>query len=530
MHGYRGMVHEGNTAMKSRITMLLIAFALLTAGQLQARYYEQGRRHYSRKEYDQAREMFLKAAESEGSGNARYFLGEIEKMRGNYREAEEHFTRAITLPNISRQYLINSYWSALVMAEQRHDHESVVTICRAMWERTGDASARQRIDTLINKLLWSNNEEAIAKYRKGIELKNRGSREAAESAFQNALSLDGSFLAPKFELGMTAYNAGALDRAAGYLEAIASRIPFYAEVQLVLADINFRKYNYRGAISRYDRALEFGFIDPSADYGIRLRRGTSFYNLDDYQGAEKEIDRALAHRPGSVDALLLLSLVKIKMGKYDDAMKALKRANAVDPENPEVHYQIGSVYYREHDVRHIDHFEKLFTLTEKAKDRPTKYNRVFQILAAHYHESKNHRKAITVLKSLGDGSTDYETRLLLAKSHYGAKEYDTAIELFEGLSLGSEDRYLLCKAYAAGGRMEKARALLLELSAAGDFLARAKLDPALAPLAREIDKGRHRPEPGPEKETAPVKDTDESAPPAPEKESRGDGGEGVNKN
>lgn len=512
------MIHKGKTAMKTRTIILLIAFTLLTAGQLQARYYEQGRRHYSRKEYDKAREMFLKAAESEGSGNAHYFLGEIEKIRGNYREAEEHFTTAISRPNISRQYLINSYWSALVMAEQRHDHESVVVICRSMWQRTGDASARQRIDTLINKLLWSNNEEAIAKYRKGIELKNSGGREAARNAFQGALALDGSFLAPKFELGMASYNAGDLDRAAGYLEAIASRIPFYAEVQLVLADINFRKFNYHGAIGRYDRALEFGFIDPSADYDIRLKRGTSFYNLDDYQGAEKEIDQALIHRPGSVDALLLLSLVKIKMGKYDDALKVLKRANAAEPDNPEVHYQMGSVYFRENDGRHIDHFEKLFSLTEAAKDRPSKYTKVFRILAAHHYESKNYRKAVTVLKSLGGGTTDYETRLLLAKSHYGAKEYDTAIELFEGLSLGSEDRYLLCRAYAAGGRKEKARALLVELSALGDYLARAKLDPVLAPLAREIDKGTTRPEPAPEKERSPVKDTEKTAPPAPEKE------------
>ena len=70
--------------------MLLVSTALF------AGYYEQGRRFYSKKNYEKAKEMFLKAAESGGPGNAYYFLGEIERTRANYLEAEKYYRTAIT--------------------------------------------------------------------------------------------------------------------------------------------------------------------------------------------------------------------------------------------------------------------------------------------------------------------------------------------------------------------------------------------------------------------------------------------------
>src|SRR5690606_7069668 len=115
--------------------------------------------------------------------------------------------------NISRQYLINSYWNALLMAEQRNDYESAVSICRSMWLRTRDAAARQKIESLINKFLWTDNNDAIEKYNEGIELKKSGKGTEAMDRFRSAVSIAGSFLAPKFELGMNAYNTGDLDRA-----------------------------------------------------------------------------------------------------------------------------------------------------------------------------------------------------------------------------------------------------------------------------------------------------------------------------
>lgn len=77
--------------MFKKIISIAFALAIFSApGPLFADYYGQGRQYYMRKNYTKAKEMFLKAADPGGSGNAYYFLGEIEKLQGNYKEAEEY--------------------------------------------------------------------------------------------------------------------------------------------------------------------------------------------------------------------------------------------------------------------------------------------------------------------------------------------------------------------------------------------------------------------------------------------------------
>jgi tetratricopeptide (TPR) repeat protein len=480
-------------------TAIVMTFLLAFTTMLYAGYYEQGRSFFAKKNYGKAREMFQKAVESGGPGDAYYFLGEIEKIKSNYHEAENYYKSAISSGSTSRQYLINAYWNAVLMAEQRNDYEAVATICRSMWLKTGDASARQKLETLVNKLLWSDNNDAIDAYNRGMELKKNGKTAEALEKFQQALRTDPSFLSPKFELGMHAYNAGDMDRASGYLEDIATAIPFYAEVQLVLGDIQFARHNYQSALAHYDRAMEFGFIDRAAESRMRIKRGTCYYNMDDLPAAEKELDRALKYSPSSIEALLLMSTIKIRMEKYGDALKSLNKANAASPDNPEIQYQLGSVYYKQDDQRYIACFDRLFSLTGGKKENPAKYRKVFMILAKHYYEGRNYERASAILGVFDDKTHTFDSRLLAARTSFNLKKYDTAIEQFEKISPPSDDRFLLCKAYALTGRKEKAKALLAELAAGGtgDYLSRAKNDAALSAIAREIDSSGtvRKPEP-----------------------------------
>ena len=495
---------------KALITTCLLLFS--TA--LFAGYYEQGRSFYVKKNYDRAREMFLKAAESGGPGDSYYFLGEIERTRSNYLEAEKYYRSAISHKTTSRQYMINSYWNALLIAEQRNDYQAVAAICRSMWIRTGDAAARQKIDTLVNKLLWSDSSDAIDAYNAGMDLKKSGRAAAAMEKFQDALRTDSAFLAPKFEIGMMAYNAGEHDRAAGYLEDIAAKIPFYAEVQLVLGDLQFARHGYRSALAYYDKVREYGFMDHAAEYRIQIKRGTCYYNLDEYPNAEKELEKALAYSPRSTEALLLMSATRIKMEKYGDALKGLQKANAVSPDNPEIQYQLGSVYYKQDDPRHVACFEKLFTLAGSKKDAPVKYRKVFMILARHHYDARNLERAAAILDSFDDKSHTFDSRLLSARTSYHLKKYDAAIEQLEKISPPADDRFLLCKAYALSGRREKAKTLLAELAAggAGDYLTRAKNDAVLSSIARELDGSGVQPVPDTTPQPVPKTDSGGESP------------------
>ena len=486
---------------KTIITLAACIAALCAAPPLFAGYYEQGRSLYTHKKYDQAKEMFLKAAESGDLGNAYYFLGEIEKIRGNYHEAEEYYKTAITKKSTSRQYLINSYWNALVLAEQRENYQSVIKICRDMWNRTGDASARQKIDTLINKFLWTDNEEAIAKYNAGIELKKSGKTAEAIEQFRAALGVAPSFLAPRFEIGMIAYNRGDLDQAYSNLDGIAEKIPFDADVQMVLADISFSRDNYKDAINRFDRVIEYGFLDGAAEQRIRIKRATCNYNIGDMEAASKDIDRALRLNPGSVEALLLQSAIKIKKEQYKDALAALQKANGISPDNPEIQYQIGSVYYRQGDRRYAVHFDKLFSQVGSRDRYPEKYKKVFLILARSCFENKNYGRVLAIIKSVDAKSANSETILLEARSQYNLKEYEKAIESFGKISLGNDDKYLYCRACALSGRKEKAKSILADLAGLPAFESKARQDTALSGLLQEIEKDRAQKKPDAEKKT-----------------------------
>jgi len=80
----------------SSITSIIISFIILTSSALHAGYYDQARRYYIYKKYDKAKEMFLKVVEKSDHGDSFYFLGEIEKIQGNYDESEKYFLTCIT--------------------------------------------------------------------------------------------------------------------------------------------------------------------------------------------------------------------------------------------------------------------------------------------------------------------------------------------------------------------------------------------------------------------------------------------------
>ncbi len=486
------------TIITSITIIIVLAFSprILIAG-----YYEQGRAYFTHKKYEKAKEMFLKATQTTDSGDPFYFLGEIEKLQGNYKEAEDYYKSAIAKKRVSRQYLINSYWNAIVLTEQREDYPAVIKLCREMKEKTGDAGAKQKAESLIGKFLWTDNKDAIDKYNEGIDLKKSRKQAEALKKFQEALGLAPSFLAAKFEIGMIAFNKGELDVTTQYLGSIAARLPFYAEVQLILADIYFSKHQYGSAIEYFNNALEYGFMEAAAENRTRVKRGTCYYNIKNFEAAEGDIEKALSQDASSVEALLLLSAVRIKMGKLPEALKTLQRAYSAHPKDPNVLYQIGSIYYKENNPEYVTYFEKLFEIAGGEKNHSPKYNKVFIMLARHYYGDKKYGRALSVLKTLEEKAQTYESRLIAARASYQLKEYEEAIDYFEKLSLANEDKLILCKAYALSGRREKAKMILSEVMYSSEYAAKARQDPTLAGIAKEIEKDKPTLKPAPEKES-----------------------------
>ncbi len=468
-----------------KILIMITACLFYLSNNLQADYYGRGRTYYIYKKYDKAREMFLKEVEVNENGDAYYFLGEIEKIEGNYDLAKEYYEKAITL-KISKKYLRLAYWNLIVLTERQGDYLSMVKSLKTFWERTRDDGAKKKVESLINKLMWSDNSEAKEIYQKGLELKRRKKTADAESAFHEALQKDSSFLAAMFEIGLLEYKKGNTRDALYYFREIIDKIPFYGEIHLLLGDIYFNQQEYRDAKYHFSNALEYGFIGTKTQYLIRLKRGTSYYNLGDYESAREDISEALRIKSSAIEPLILLSAIHIKENNYEEAIKTLEIAKKINQHNPEIIFQIGSIYYRMNNTRYESYFNQLFHLMKSKKAVPQKYYKAYILLLKKNFSDSRYKSVIEISENLPETLKDNEINLLTAKSYFHLGEYQRTIDYLEVASLRDEERYMLCQSYAKIKITDKAKEILRQLYYNENYFKMALEDKILKELATEI--------------------------------------------
>jgi tetratricopeptide (TPR) repeat protein len=472
----------------NKLIISVFSLLLFAASAAYAGYHEQGRAFYAYKKYDKAKEAFLKDVEIKKHGDSYYFLGEIEKMRGNYKEADEYFTEATKLYT-TRKYLRNAHWNLIIMAEQKGDYGEVVKKCKAMWNDLRDEGAKSKIENTINKMIWTDNAEAIEKYKEGDSLKQEGKNNEAVSAFKSALGIESGFLAPKFEIGMIYYRNNKFSDAASYIRDVAEKVPFYAEAHMVLADIEFRNKNYSRAITHYNSAIEFGFVDKETESNLILNRGTCYYNLKEYENARDDIKKATKLKGGSIGSLSLLAAIQIMLHEYDDALESLQSVNKSNPDNPVIIFQIGSLYYKLKNDLYITNFEKLLTLSKGNSQMLEKYSKAFALLAEGYFNQKKYDQVLRIYTQLPSKTQSGDLKIIAARSYYRKGNYDEAINLFESAAISSDDdRLMLCRAYARKGLKEKAKNILTRLIRNEDYLKKARSDKLLVKLVDEIEE------------------------------------------
>jgi tetratricopeptide (TPR) repeat protein len=418
-------------------------------------YYGMGRTAYVYRNFDKAREYFLKDIKETDRGDSYYFLGEIEKTLKNYDQSLYYFQIAVT-KNTTRKYLVNAYWNLIILYEEKGDYNNFVKYCRDLWYRTGDSSGRRKIEGLINRLLWTDNEQAIQKYKEGMALVKKGDKAGAVKLFRESLSTDSSFLAPRFELGMDAYNSGNENEAFSHLSVIGERIPFYAEVHLVLGGINFKNRNYSSAIENYNSVINYSFIDKNTEYNVRLKRGTCYYYLNNLDEAEKNITSVLDNIKKDTEPLSMLSAINIKNKNFQSALKILSRAESISGNDPVVLFQTGSIYYHENNLKYVTYFDRLYNAIKNSSTELKNYFKAVKILITYHFEKNNYNRVIEISDTLNKIQNDPDITLISAKSYYFLKQYEKAIEFFSKIHLNYSSRVMFASAYAYIEKKEKA--------------------------------------------------------------------------
>ncbi len=377
------------------------------------------------------------------------------------------------------------------------DYQYLVKTCIYMWEKLRDSGAKSKIEHIINKSLWSDNKEAVVKYKSAMKFKKNKNMDKAIELFKESIRIDPSFLAPKFELGMFAYREGEPSKALEYLNEIAVRVPFYADLHLILGEIQFKNKNYSTAIDHFNRALEYGFLKRQIKYIIKLKRGTSHYKLGEFEKAEDDIYEALKYNPGSLEALTLLAAINIKLKRYDSALDSLLKAHRLKKNNPVIIYKIGSLYYRKNDLRYIKYFDRLFNLTLRWGDRSKRaYYKAFKIIAIRHFEKKDFGKVIQIAEAIPQILNSSKHAKIIARAYFFTGKYKKTIEILGNMSLDDDDRFLLSKAYSRNKMEEKAKNILIQLIDNNEYYLKAKKDHRLKKIIRDIEADRRKEEAG----------------------------------
>lgn len=472
------MTFHCKTALFVSAVFLMLITAPAFAGS-----YETGMNYYRSKRYDKAREYLLKAKDN---GNACYVLGDIAKLMGDFAEAEDWFRKAIESGSANQTNLRNAYWSLISFDEQRGEYERLVLTCKELWKRMGEQAARQKIETIINKRQWSDDKEAVEEYERGMALKQRNKPEEATDCFYEAIRLDGKFLAPKFELGIAALNGERLLDAEYYLKAVTEKIPYHAEANLALGDVYFSMKKFWPALKCYSNAEEFGILSEAVYYHINIKKAQCHYGRDELEEAEKFAQAAYEAAPNNAQPLTVLSAVYIKQGELDKAIASLKKAEAMQPENIGIQYQMGSIYYSRKDRRYMDCFDKIFVGT-RDRTRPP-YPKIIPILMKGHYGNKNYPRVNEIYESFPDYVNTYELKLLNAKAFYYRRQYGKAIEELKKLNLTKDDRLVLAVACVKDSKPEQAKSIVEALYGQEDYREKARKYASLAPIVKEIEQ------------------------------------------
>ncbi len=465
----------------------VISFFIVLPGTLTAGYFDSGCRYYMYRNYEKAREMFQKDVETRNHGDGYYFLGEIEKKEGDLEKSAEYFAKALDRP-MSKKYRKLAYWNIIVLLEEKRDYNAMVARCKEFYEKLSETSARTKVESLINKMLWTDNDTAKEKFNTGKRLAEKNSGKALD-AFRDALSYDSGFLAARFEIGMIYYNREQYNDALGYFRTIAEKIPFYGEVNLLTGNIYFSKRYYREAAIYFDRAILYAFLSNKTESNIRMKRATCYYFTGEYDSAIEDLEFVRRYSKNSIKPLLLLSALQIKQEQYDNAIKNLRRAHRIDSKNNEVLFQLGSLYYKTEDEKYVSYFNSLFNRysQKKPEDTPAKYIKAFKLLAGALYENDQHKNVVSITSWLPEDAMNYDMRLVTAHSYYNLKDYKKAINNFEKISLNTDDTLTLCRAYARAEFPDKAITLLKSLYYNSSVREKAAGDPVLKELMAEIE-------------------------------------------
>ena len=146
----------------------------------------------------------------------------------------------------------------------------------------------------------------------------------------------------------------------------------------------FASLYHRGRFEQARAVYERHLCDASNDMGEVLMYGRTLVSLHKNHRARVFLDSWLERNPENARLLHFLASIEFRMGEHKKGMELLLRAIKVDPDNPELHYDMARYSYASESRKIVRHCLRVLQLVEKDSDLARK---TAGILAKHFAQA-----------------------------------------------------------------------------------------------------------------------------------------------
>lgn len=239
-----------------------------------------------------------------------------------------------------------------------------------------------------------------------------GKPEAAIPPLRRAFELQPDNLELQLNLGAAYADSGLVERATEVLEEAAAKHRRAASAHFNLATLHARQQRYENAAAALRQALQIepgheeahlalakvlvrqhrysealaqanGYLarraPPSREFDARHVEGVSLRQLGRLEEAERALRRANELNPDHADVCYNLGFVLLRRGALGEARRQLEKARQLDPDNPDIRFQLANVLHRLRETaaarQEFEEFERRKQSAQQANEAAMTANR-----------------------------------------------------------------------------------------------------------------------------------------------------------
>jgi tetratricopeptide (TPR) repeat protein len=260
-------------------------------------------------------------------------------------------------------------------------------------------------------------------------------------------------------LGLLAYSLNRDSQAAEVLTRVLARSPADAEARVTLGKIFFRRADYEHARVTFERVLEYDDANEQAHFYLgeieraaqrfeeaahhyqkvdsaaaRKGLGAALLKMGRYDEAERALEQALAGEtePGErAETLYLLGRLRNERGDDMGSVAALTEASRIDPYQPETRYLLGTILARlgrgEEARKELEAFRSLKAFEERKEklelailERPAEADSYRPLIELYLEHGRGAEALPFLEKALALAPGDPALLTLSARLHEGA--------------------------------------------------------------------------------------------------------------